>query len=84
MSPWIPIGTTPPARAADPAATAGSSRIFYRHRETGAYAYRHASGGTHGTGVHGFRDYGDAVGCDEWGRDDGRRYPAADFSADPT
>jgi hypothetical protein len=78
LNTWQSIGTKPPASTGDPAATAGSRRVYYRN-QTGEYAYRHASWGTHGTGVHGFRAYGDANGCDEWGLDNGKRYPADEF-----
>ena len=77
---WKSLGTVPPASNGDPAASAGSYRVFYANAETGEYCYRSASWGDHGTGAHGFRSYGNARGCDEWGTDNGKEYPSAEFA----
>lgn len=54
---WKSRGTT--AALDGTPAEAGSDRIYYENTETGEVCYRRASWGTHGTGVHGFRDSGD-------------------------
>lgn len=79
VSRWENQGTVPPASNSDSAAGAGSSRVYYTHAETREHCYRDASWGDHGTGVYGFRCFGDATGCDRWGRDNGKTYPASEF-----
>ena len=75
---WTNMGAVAPASQGDPAASAGSRRVYYERN--GEYCYRSASWGEHGTGVHDFRDYGEGIGCDEWGQDNGKMYPASEFA----
>jgi hypothetical protein len=76
---WRSCGTS--ARLDGSPATAGSRRIYFEDRNhPGAYCWRPASWGTHGTGVHGFRCYGDGTGFDPDTRQDTPdRYPTCEF-----